>query len=90
MPPIGEGWLRFFLLSGHRVTPSESELERPYRARHFFAHRTQGVALGWIAKPRWGLDRMDSSIMTPERISGKSPFGVVDSKSMTPGACPIP
>ena len=50
-PVIWEDLIRFFLLSGDRVTLSNSELGRPHRARQFFGPRTQGVALGYRILP---------------------------------------
>ncbi len=37
-----------------RARASFTAMRRSFRAHRFAAHSTQGVALGWYAKPRWG------------------------------------
>ena len=37
-----------------RARASSTAMRRSFRAHRFAAHSTQGVALGWYAKPRWG------------------------------------
>ena len=54
------GWPRPRVLKERRMAtrggrrPLIHRLRRSFRAHWYAAYSTQGVALGWYAKPRWG------------------------------------
>jgi len=41
----------------HQALRAAQRLFRPFRAKDFFHHQTQGVALGYHSSPLWGCGR---------------------------------